>query len=89
MDTRVTEFPIAEAKARFSELVDRAGNGESITIKRHGKPVAKLVPLTRLPLTVEERRKSTEDWIAYRKAHNITLGPGLTTKDLINEGRKY
>jgi prevent-host-death family protein len=38
---------IAEAKARLSDLVDKAANGEEILIARHHKPVARLVPLAR------------------------------------------
>jgi prevent-host-death family protein len=36
---------ISEAKTHFSQLVDKAGNGESFVIARSGKPVAKLGPL--------------------------------------------
>jgi prevent-host-death family protein len=36
-----------EAKARLSELIEAAVNGEEIIISRHGKPVAKLVGLTK------------------------------------------
>lgn len=35
---------LAAAKARLSELVDRAEAGESIPITRRGKVVARLVP---------------------------------------------
>ena len=37
---------IAEAKAKFSELVKRAEGGEEIAVTRHGKVVARLVPPT-------------------------------------------
>jgi len=33
------------AKTQLSRLVDRASRGEEIIIARHGKPVARLVPL--------------------------------------------
>lgn len=36
---------IAEAKARLSELVEKAASGEEIVIARDHKPVAKLVPV--------------------------------------------
>jgi prevent-host-death family protein len=88
MDARSTEFSVADAKAHFSELIARAEAGEEIIIKRHGKPVARLVPEKR-KLSVEERLQAHRDWIAYRKKHNITLGPDLTIKDLINEGRRF
>jgi prevent-host-death family protein len=34
-----------EAKTHLSELLDRVGNGETITITRHGIPAAMLVPV--------------------------------------------
>ena len=34
---------LAEAKARLSELVKRAGAGETVTITSRGKPVARLI----------------------------------------------
>ncbi|HWL67586.1 MAG TPA: type II toxin-antitoxin system prevent-host-death family antitoxin [Geminicoccus sp.] len=37
---------LADAKARFSELVDRVEAGESIEITRRGKPVARLAAVT-------------------------------------------
>lgn len=43
---RSHRFNIAEAKARLSELVERAAQGEEIILARHGKPKARLVPLT-------------------------------------------
>lgn len=39
----------AEAKAKLSSLLDRAARGEEITITRHGKPVARIVPAAELP----------------------------------------
>jgi prevent-host-death family protein len=38
-------FNVAEAKARFSELVGRAMAGEEIVIAKDNRPVLKLVPL--------------------------------------------
>lgn len=35
-----------DAKARFSELIDKAIKGEFVTITRHGKPVAALLSVT-------------------------------------------
>lgn len=35
---------VAEAKRRFSELLDRVGAGEHIVIARRGKPAVALVP---------------------------------------------
>lgn len=39
------QFNIAEAKARFSELIEKAVLGEEIIVAKDNKPVAKIVPL--------------------------------------------
>jgi prevent-host-death family protein len=36
-----------EAKTKLSQLVERAEAGEEIVIARNGKPVARLIPVTR------------------------------------------
>jgi prevent-host-death family protein len=55
---------IAEAKARLSELVDKAAQGEEILIARDHKPVARLVPIapTRGPRRPGSARG--EIWVA-------------------------
>ncbi len=40
------QFNIAEAKARLSELADAASRGEEIVLARHGKPIARIAPLS-------------------------------------------
>lgn len=37
-------YGIAEAKAKFSELIERAERGEEVLITRHGKPVVRWAP---------------------------------------------
>lgn len=39
----MTRIQVAEAKARFSELLDRASRGERFLVMRHGRPMAALV----------------------------------------------
>lgn len=41
----VRQFNVAEAKARFSELVKRAMAGEEVVIAKDNRPVLKLVPM--------------------------------------------
>lgn len=43
--TRARTVNVAEAKARLSELVQRAARGEEIVIARNGEPQARLVAL--------------------------------------------
>lgn len=87
MDARATEFGTADAKARFSELLARVEAGETITIRKHGKAVAQLVPVKNA-MTVEERRRRIEEFIAWRRQHGPRLQPGDDVKEWINEGRR-
>ena len=41
----MTTYSVAEAKARMSELLDRAEKGEKVVISRRGHPVAELAPV--------------------------------------------
>jgi len=72
---------VYEAKTQLPRLLDEVERGESVTITRHGRPVARLVPLRGRRRTVAETIAAIEE---FRKGH--TLG-GLTTKELIEEGR--
>ena len=38
------EVGVLEAKTHFSALLEEVTGGEEVTITRHGKPIAKLVP---------------------------------------------
>lgn len=87
MDMPVREFAVADAKARFSELIARAEAGEEIVIKRHGAPVAKLVAVAP-KITVEERRKARLEFQERRRLTGPRLGLDLTIKQLIEEGRR-
>jgi prevent-host-death family protein len=42
-DTENHVLGVAEAKRRFSELIDRVGEGEQFIVARHGKPAVALV----------------------------------------------
>ena len=74
---------VYDAKTQLPRLLDEVEKGETITITRHGRPIAKLVPIERPTMTVAEAIAGIRE---ARKGR--TLG-GLKPKDLINEGRKY
>jgi prevent-host-death family protein len=73
---------VYEAKTHLARLLDEVETGESITITRHGRPVARLVPL-------EMRRRNVDEVIAAaREARaNRTLG-NTTIREMIEEGRR-
>ncbi len=73
-----------EAKTHLPALLDEVEQGETITITRHGAPVAKLIPVE---VTSRERvRKAIDELKKLRKGK--TLG-GITIRELIEEGRRY
>ena len=57
----MTDVPLAEAKARLSELVARAEAGEAVRITRRGRPVAEITPIRRerKPLDVDALERAT------------------------------
>ena len=77
------EVGVYDAKTHLARLLDEVEQGETITITRHGKPVAKLVPITPRRKDVNE---VIEEILEARKGR--TLGD-ITIRDLINEGRRY
>jgi prevent-host-death family protein len=76
-----------EAKTHLPRLLDEVAHGETITITKNGKPVARLVPAERH--AQPEARNAIRDWVRFRDEHNLRLPEGMTIKDMIEEGRKY
>lgn len=74
---------VYEAKTHLPRLLDEVERGETITITRHGRPVARLVPVSGRRRSVQETIEAIEE---FRKGH--TLGD-LTIRELIEEGRRY
>ncbi|MES1200586.1 MAG: type II toxin-antitoxin system prevent-host-death family antitoxin [Pseudomonadota bacterium] len=60
----MTDYSVAEAKAKFSELIERAEKGESVVVTRHGKPVVELKPVTPPPRRLTQ---ADLDWLAERR----------------------
>ncbi|MGH2558664.1 MAG: type II toxin-antitoxin system Phd/YefM family antitoxin [Thermomicrobiales bacterium] len=83
-ETRSKTVGAFEAKTQFSQLLDDVANGATVTITKHGVPVARLVPIR------EHGRPTPAEAIAafreFRKRERITLGD-LTIRELIEEGR--
>ncbi len=71
---------VYEAKTHLPSLLDEVEQGETITITRHGRPIARVVPI-RERRSVHETIEAIE---AFRKGH--TLGD-ISIKEVIEEGR--
>lgn len=77
-----------EAKTKFSELLERVSQGEEITITKHEKPVARLVPFEK-PSQVE-LAKLLQQMADFRGRHPLNpkvLEP-VSYRELIDGGRK-
>jgi prevent-host-death family protein len=90
MKAQMTTMTAREAELNFGELLEQVENGETVDITRDGRPIARV---STLPDAQSERdqakiKKAVDDWLIYRKEHNITLGD-LSIRKLIDEGRKY
>ena len=74
---------VYEAKTQLPRLLDEVEQGETITITRYGRPIARIVPL-------QGRRRTIDETIAamreLRKGNRLD---GITIRELIEEGRKY
>ncbi len=82
MPTSVS-VPLAEAKNKLSELVDRVSRGEEFVITRHNAEVARLVPVNRPPR--QDVGEAIARMRATRKRRRATLEEILEWK---REGRR-
>jgi prevent-host-death family protein len=75
---------VYDAKTNLAKLLDEVERGETVTITRHGRPVAKLVPVTGAnKRTVEETIQAIRE---FRRGRSLG---GLNIKELIEEGRRF
>ena len=76
------QIGVHEAKTQLSRLLAEVERGETITLTRHGRPIARVVP-------VRGRQRSVKEAIAaireFRKGNRLD---GITARELIDEGRR-
>ena len=70
-----------EAKTHLPQLLERVAQGEEFTITKHGKPIARLVPIRRSG--PDRRREAIERLKEFAKGRTLDV----PIKQLINEGR--
>lgn len=73
-----------EAKTHLPKLLDRVVQGESLTITRHGKPVARLVPVA----GDRERARAAAARIFERRRH-LKLAPMAELMASVHEGHRF
>ena len=78
----MSEVGAYEAKTHLPRLLERVARGERITITKHGRPVAVLVP------AVEGARPLTETIEALRRFRRGRRLDGLSLREMIEDGRR-
>ena len=68
------QISVSDAKAQLTGLVRRAEAGDKIVLTRHGRPVARLVPIR----AAQERRSRRAMVEAMRQAARSEVSPGLS-----------
>lgn len=72
-----------EAKTHFSALLEKVEHGERVVITKHGRPVARIIPIT--DTSNLSKNEVVEKLKAFNKKH--TLGD-LDWKTLRDAGRR-
>jgi prevent-host-death family protein len=77
----------SEAKTHFLRILDKVEKGESVTVSRHGKPIARIVPI---PPSDHERRERIERAMANireirKRTKPVSIEEILSARD---EGRR-
>ena len=75
---------VYEAKTHLPQLLDRVARGECLTITRHGKPIAQLIPVT----TDSKRAREAAARIVERRRH-LKQAPLAELLATIHEGHRY
>lgn len=76
---------LAEAKARLSELIARVEQGETVSITRRGKPVARLVAeeVSKRPFDLEEMKRIGALSKPYSDPDGLSFVERLRQQDLL------
>jgi prevent-host-death family protein len=74
-----------EAKTHLPRLLNRIARGESLTITRHGRPVARLVPVED---DDRERARQAARRIVERRSR-LKRAPLAELIDSVHEGHRY
>lgn len=67
-------YSLADAKAHFSELIDRVEAGETVEITRRGKLVARITPPERKLKPIDVTKlKALTDSLPFSKQNSVDL----------------
>jgi prevent-host-death family protein len=87
----VTNLAVDESEASLTDLLDRAERGEEVTIRRQGRPVARLVPVGTVH-DPEKARQAVADLRTLRQQLEEAGVRPFTIEEIValkHEGHKY
>lgn len=76
---------LAEVTAQLSNLIEAVEQGDEVMVSRAGRPIARIIP-ARDEIDRMDSFAAIEEMKAIRQ--RSVLGPGLTLRDLIDDGRR-
>ncbi len=79
---KTTQVGSFDAKVHLSELLNKVTNGDTITITKHGKPIAKLVPFK------EKAYLSRSEALSKLSKIRNAQKTSVSVLEMIAEGRK-
>jgi prevent-host-death family protein len=86
-ERNMTVIGLHDARTQLPKLLERVRRGERFLITMHGRPVAQLVPAaTEAVPRMKEIIRQMQEW---QEREGPTLGPGLTIRELREEGRRF
>ena len=80
----MSDVTLADAKARLSELVERAARGEPVQITRRGKPVARITAID-----LEPQRIDLAALRALTGAMPLQVEPARSWLRSVRDGSRY
>lgn len=78
---------VDDLKTHLPKVLQQVAKGNTVAITRQGNPFAKMVPTKPSEPSKKKVLRAIRQMEEFQR-NGPTLGPGLTIKDLIEEGRR-
>ncbi len=86
----MTTLASVEAKSHFSEMIERASQGEEIIITKRGLPVVRVVPYEKTSADkIEAFLSQAKEFRSGLTSQGVALEEGESWSELAHEGHKW
>ncbi len=80
-------YSVAEAKAKFSEMMQLAASGEEVRVTKHGKPYVRLINETG-GAPIESHKMQKIDWDRLKQLRQSMPPLGISAVELVRQIRE-